>query len=166
MPCIWSSVFLTTISYGLFVNSSKCASDWHWYITDAKISERMKHKDIFFDSHGKYYRFMGSDDNSHSMISSYNQYLSMPPFTRFYDLKTYLKELLSCWPKRHSGDGAGCLNHLALTFHVLNFHNFPMTTYTAVMHRTSTDVPLISIWFPPVDWGQHSIQPLVSKGYV
>lgn len=28
----------------------------------------------------------GSDDNSYSMISSYNQYLPMPLFTKLYDL--------------------------------------------------------------------------------
>lgn len=41
----------------------------------------------------------GSDGNSHSVISSYNQYLSMPPFTKFYDLKTYSKEYLLADPK-------------------------------------------------------------------
>lgn len=107
MPCIWSSVFLTTTSCGLFVNSSKCASNWHWYITDAKISERRKHKDIFFIQMENITDLWGSDNNSYSVISSYNKYLYMPPFTKFYDLKTYSKELFSCWLKMYSGVGVG-----------------------------------------------------------
>ena len=34
-----------------------------------------------------------SDENHHSIISSYNQSLPMPPFTEFYDLKTYSEKL-------------------------------------------------------------------------
>ena len=48
-----------------------------------------------------------SDDNSHPIISSYNQYLPMPPFTEFYDLKAYSKKLFFCWPKRYSGEKWG-----------------------------------------------------------
>lgn len=49
------------------------------------------------------------------------------------------------------GDKTGWLNNSALAFHVLDFHCFPMTTYRAIMHRMTIDVPLISMRFPLVD---------------
>lgn len=49
------------------------------------------------------------------------------------------------------GNGNGCLNSSALSFHILDLPCFPMTTYGAVMHRMSIDVPLILMSFPLVD---------------
>lgn len=160
MPCIWSSVFLTTTSYGLFVNSSKCVSDWHWYITDASISERMKHKEAFFWFRWKifqiYEEVLTIAVPWYLHIISISPYLSLPNFmTSKLIQRTYfladLKGIVGRCEAR-----AAWLNTLPLAFHILDFYCFPMTTYRGIMRRTPIDVPLILMWFSLVDWGQPS----------
>ena len=110
-----------------------------------------------------------SDGNRHSITSSYNQYLPMPPFTEFYDLKTYSRKLSFLltqkvwWVELGMGLFAWTIQLWLFTCWISTAFQWPLRV---VMHRTTIDVPLTLMWFPLLNWGQHSLQALVSKGYV